>query len=488
MQNTKSKYFNFILKNCISLCLIFSFSFIVNNIESIARSKKSTKKNATSKKKTYKKKTYKKKTSKKTKTKSSFAKKGIVNFTIDTVNLIDYNDLKYYNLKFNRGKIHHSSHIIEINKTKFKDIEVIKAGNSVRDLRRLHSLLGIEDSSDNQTDYFGGINTSFWRAYSNTPIGPTFINGEPIELKSYKGWSSTFFDNQNTPYIGFFNIDATVKCDNLCEFTINNINKRSDSSGVILYNSYYGDEIPYIAEQKIEKLLEETLSSFSDALELQDSTEESFDIEQFRQTQKEIEQDKNIENDLIKLTCEYLDNPLINKDIKVRVISKNRGVVSIPENGFVISFGKDYPEDLVPRIGEMILLKYQTNIYSDILFKSSVSATPRLVTEGIAKHQAYEEGSKGRRFISKDLPRTAIGYNEDKSKIYLVCVEATNDLGNRGVTLERLASLMKLIGCYDAMNLDGGGSSNMIVESKNRARKSSMFNSRKISVAIGVKK
>ncbi|MFY8161414.1 MAG: hypothetical protein ACOVNU_08800, partial [Candidatus Kapaibacteriota bacterium] len=184
MQNTKSKYFNFILKNCISLCLIFSFSFIVNNIESIARSKKSTKKNATSKKKTYKKKTYKKKTSKKTKTKSSFAKKGIVNFTIDTVNLIDYNDLKYYNLKFNRGKIHHSSHIIEINKTKFKDIEVIKAGNSVRDLRRLHSLLGIEDSSDNQTDYFGGINTSFWRAYSNTPIGPTFINGEPIELKS----------------------------------------------------------------------------------------------------------------------------------------------------------------------------------------------------------------------------------------------------------------------------------------------------------------
>jgi hypothetical protein len=50
MQNTKSKYFNFILKYCISLILIFSLSFLVNNSEISARSKKSSKKIAKSKK------------------------------------------------------------------------------------------------------------------------------------------------------------------------------------------------------------------------------------------------------------------------------------------------------------------------------------------------------------------------------------------------------------------------------------------------------
>lgn len=470
--------------------ILFIFNINYNSNELLSKTKKKTKILKTKNTKSKKSKTKKQKLSSnsKNKTTSTFGKKGTLTFAIDTINsIINYEGVNYFNLHFIRGKVKHSAHLIEIDAEKFKDIEVIKAGNSVRDLRRLHDLLGIADSTDLIPDFLGGINASFWRAYSNNPIGPTFVNGEPIELKTYKNWSSTFFDKHNLPYIGNFTINATIRCEDLCEFTLNNINRRNDSTGVILYNKYYGKEIPYVPEQKIEKLLEETLMSFNEALEVQDSTEDAFDIEQFKQSQREIEQDKNIEKNLIKIVCEYLEKPEINKTIKARVVSKNKGVVEIPENGFIVTFGIDYPEDLIPQIGKMIELKYETNIYSEVRFMHSVSATPRLVSEGIAKHQAYEEGSKGRRFILKDLPRTAIGYNEDKSKLYLVCLEATNDLGIKGVSLERLANIMKMIGCYDAMNLDGGGSSNMIFEGKNRARRSSMFNSRKISVAIGVK-
>lgn len=483
MQHKFPKIFSFIAL----LMILFVFNINNNSFELISKTKKKTKNSKIAKSK---KKKSKSNLSAKTKKNSSstFGKKGTLTFGVDTINSIqNYEGVNYFNLHFTRGRVKHSAHVIEIDAEKFKDIEVIKAGNSVRDLRRLHDLLGIADSTDLIPDFLGGINASFWRAYSNNPIGPTFVNGEPIELKTYKNWSSTFFDRHNLPYIGNFSINATIRCEDLCEFTINNINKRNDSLGVILYNKYYGHEIPYVAEQKIEKLLEETLMSFNEALEVQDSTEDAFDIEQFKQSQREIEQDKNIEKNLIKIVCEYLEKPEINKTIRARVVSKNKGVVEIPENGFIVTFGIDYPEDLIPQIGKMIELKYETNIYPEVRFMHSVSATPRLVSEGIAKHQAYEEGSKGRRFILRDLPRTAIGYNEDKSKLYLVCLEATNDLGIKGVSLERLANIMKMIGCYDAMNLDGGGSSNMIFEGKNRARRSSMFNSRKISVAIGVK-
>lgn len=423
-----------------------------------------------------------KKLNKSTNLSTTLSKKTITQQQIDTNNIPTY-----FNLEFKRGRIVNSAHIIKIPKKYFNNIDIIKANNTVRDLKKLAHILEINDTLSLFSPYFGGVNASFWRAYTNTPIGPTFIGGEPIELNTYKNWSSTFFDQNNSPYIGNFEVNASVTCFNLCEFQINNVNKRSDTNGVVLYNNYYGAEIPYISNDKLDKLLEETVTSFNDALELQDSTEQEFDIEQFRTIQKELEQSKNIENNLIKLAFEYLEAPVINKSIKAKVISKNSGVVPLNKNGFVISFGKDFPIDLMPKLGEIVNLNFNTNIYQDVIFKNSVSATPRLVTEGIAKHQAYEEGSKGRRFISKDLPRTAIGYDENKENLFLVCFEATDDQGHRGVSLEKLSILMKLIGCYDAMNLDGGGSSNMIVKSKNKVRSSSIFNSRKISVGIGLK-
>lgn len=485
------------------LLLLLLFIFLFGNINnySVAKKRKSINSKST--------KIAKRNKSKKVSQKSS-SKKGSFTYQIDTIIIIkdieyinksnikltpkialqeiDTNNIPtYYNLEFKRGRIVNSAHVIKIPKKYFKNIEIIKANNTVRDLKKLAHLLEINDTLSLFSPYFGGVNASFWRAYTNLPIGPTFIGGEPIVLNTYKQWSSTFFDKDNIPYIGNFEVNASVTCFNLCEFLINNVNKRTDTNGVVLYNKYYGSEIPYVSEAKIDKLLDETVTSFNDALELQDSTEQEFDIEQFRATQKELEQNKNIENNLIKLTFEYISEPIINKEIKAKVISKNSGVVPLNKNGFVVSFGRDFPIDLMPKLGEIVNLNFNTNIHQDIIFKNSVSATPRLVTEGIAKHQAYEEGSKGRRFISKDLPRTAIGYDENKDNVFLVCIEATDDQGHKGVSLEKLSILMKLIGCYDAMNLDGGGSSNMIVKSQNKARKSSIFNSRKISVGIGLK-
>jgi len=58
-------------------------------------------------------------------------------------------------------------------------------------------------------------------------------------------------------------------------------------------------------------------------------------------------------------------------------------------------------------------------------------------------------------------PRTAIGYTKD-NKMIIVVVDGRQP-ASRGVYLEELASIMLQVGCYEALNLDGGGSSQIMV-------------------------
>jgi exopolysaccharide biosynthesis protein len=48
-------------------------------------------------------------------------------------------------------------------------------------------------------------------------------------------------------------------------------------------------------------------------------------------------------------------------------------------------------------------------------------------------------------------PRCAIGYPQSKDRLYIVTFL-------KGLSLKREAELMKALGCFEAMNLDGGAS------------------------------
>ena len=97
-------------------------------------------------------------------------------------------------------------------------------------------------------------------------------------------------------------------------------------------------------------------------------------------------------------------------------------------------------------------------------------------------HEAYDEGSVKKRFINGALPRSAIGYNKDKTKLFLVAVPAgRKQEGTVGASLTQLADIMEYIGCYAAHNLDGGGSTNMVIGENNVINPTT---SRRLSVAI----
>ena len=73
-----------------------------------------------------------------------------------------------------------------------------------------------------------------------------------------------------------------------------------------------------------------------------------------------------------------------------------------------------------------------------------------------------------KRFAGKAIndkhPRTAMGYTKDNKLIILV-VEGRNPNAG-GATLTQEAQILKDLGCVEALNLDGGGSSCLLINGK----------------------
>lgn len=93
-------------------------------------------------------------------------------------------------------------------------------------------------------------------------------------------------------------------------------------------------------------------------------------------------------------------------------------------------------------------------------FKEAVGGGPRLVKEGKPSVSfAYERFDNS--FSATRHPRTAIGYTPAGEVV--LCVVDGRSAISRGATLDEMAAIMIKLGCSEAINLDGGGSSTMYV-------------------------
>ncbi len=90
--------------------------------------------------------------------------------------------------------------------------------------------------------------------------------------------------------------------------------------------------------------------------------------------------------------------------------------------------------------------------------KGAVSGHPRVLGAGTVPTSFTAWGS----LCTSRHPRTAVGYSQDKRTLYLAVVDGRTT-ASVGMTCSELGVLMKGLGAYTAMNLDGGGSSAMYV-------------------------
>jgi exopolysaccharide biosynthesis protein len=96
--------------------------------------------------------------------------------------------------------------------------------------------------------------------------------------------------------------------------------------------------------------------------------------------------------------------------------------------------------------------------------ETAVGGGPVLVQDGkvaISNNEELKFGGKG---IFDRHPRTAMGYTED-GKLIILVIEGRNPKA-QGATLTEEAQILKDLGCVEALNLDGGGSSCLLVNGK----------------------
>ena len=74
------------------------------------------------------------------------------------------------------------------------------------------------------------------------------------------------------------------------------------------------------------------------------------------------------------------------------------------------------------------------------------------------------------RLQNKLAPRTAVGLSEDGNTMWLVVVDGRQRWYSEGITLPELAQLLHDLGAHNAINLDGGGSSTMVMLENGRSR------------------
>lgn len=83
----------------------------------------------------------------------------------------------------------------------------------------------------------------------------------------------------------------------------------------------------------------------------------------------------------------------------------------------------------------------------------------------ILKNGATDKVAVGTEFSDTRHPRTAAGVTDDGS-IVLIVVDGRQPAISNGASLSDLAFIMAQLGCADAINLDGGGSSTFIVKNE----------------------
>lgn len=59
-------------------------------------------------------------------------------------------------------------------------------------------------------------------------------------------------------------------------------------------------------------------------------------------------------------------------------------------------------------------------------------------------------------------PRTFVGVSKDNKKVYLFVIDGRQPEYSNGMLLEDMMLLCQGAGCYQALNLDGGGSTTMV--------------------------
>lgn len=183
--------------------------------------------------------------------------------------------------------------------------------------------------------------------------------------------------------------------------------------------------------------------------------------------------------DVLNIPCHLYEGiGLFTADWNTEIVLPEGKLAVVVQNGCINKIANDYIEILENNyilVGDnnSVLNSLKKKDCLEIKWKSepdwsnvveAISGGPYLIKDGEVYIDTAEEKFN---FPEKDLyaTRSAIGIGEDK-KLYLVVANGKKNNDSVGLTLEQLARVLKKLNLKEAINLDGGGSSTLIVDGK----------------------
>ncbi|HEX9975200.1 MAG TPA: phosphodiester glycosidase family protein [bacterium] len=312
-------------------------------------------------------------------------------------------------------------HVLEIDLSNpWIKIESIKAKDQIVGREGTSSMAARSDREAHRI--VGAINADFFSG-DGTPVGAQVIDG--ILLKQPNQRSMFAVSNFTQPIIDIVSFSGKLISSNNQTRTIHGINKSRETDELVIYNKYVGST---------------TGANYWGT----------------------------------EISVAYLtEHPMINDTIYVVAIAKDsiqgltgHGNNLIPSTGAVISGHGTSSTFLNSEVlvGDTLAFILQLPPVTKVI-KELVGGTPRLIRDGIVSVE-WEKESVAQPFTYDRHPRTAVGFSQDSTKLFFFVVDGRQAGFSVGMSLFELANYMLEWGVYQGVNLDGGGSSTMVVRSQ----------------------
>ncbi|HAW80254.1 MAG TPA: hypothetical protein DCX27_11420, partial [Balneola sp.] len=264
------------------------------------------------------------------------------------------------------------------------------------------------------------INGDFYSG--GTPTNLQVLNGEILTKPINREVFG--YSSNSEMFINTTSYDGVLKIAGESK-TINNVNRVRNSNNIIFYNHFFGSST---------------------------STNE-FGTE---------------------LTLKAIDPWVVNGEVKAVVISKavNEGNATLTDSTFVLS-GHGAGATILNSVslGDTLVVNHKVTPATNSITQA-VGGSAKFISEGI------NQGNWPERH-----PRSALGFNADTTKFYFVTVDGRQST-SAGMTLTELGDFMLGIGAHNALNLDGGGSTTLVVHNEVANSPSDGAGERKVANAL----
>jgi hypothetical protein len=186
---------------------------------------------------------------------------------------------------------------------------------------------------------------------------------------------------------------------------------------------------------------------------------------------------------------------LAGSPLKVTEVRKDLGKTPIPRDGAVLSFGGLEPPSPLDWLAPGTEVRFATNW--KILngtpaerFENArdiLNGAGLLIRDGVTlSNWQTTEGLQAPTFVDTRHPRTLIGVDR-RGYLWLVAIDGRQPVHSVGMTFKELLALCQRLDLENALNLDGGGSTTMVVKGEIVNRPSDAAGPRPVSDAIVVR-